>query len=279
MDREPILQALDPDIADRVARELVTRRGAIDRGARMSAAMAMGVRVASVPVALAVAARAAFARGGLPQALVKVLNYALTLEFLEGEFYVTGVAASGLIPPADLAIFTTIRDHEAAHATFLKSVLGPAAVAKPTFDFTAGGGSNQGPFSDVFSNYATFLAVAQAFEDTGVRAFKGQAPALQPFDTFLQAALTIHSIEARHAAEVRRLRGNFAETAPNEGWITRNLTDIPGTAASYAGEENTVHGGVDVTAVTSVGLDEVTEAFDEPLTMAQVLAIVDPFIV
>ncbi len=91
--------------------------------------------------------------------------------------------------------------------------------------------------------------------------------------------MTIHSVEARHAAEIRRLRGNFSETAPNEGWITRNLTDIPGTEPVYAGEENTNQGGVNVTAITSVGLDEVTEAFDEPLTKAQVLAIVDPFIV
>ena len=214
----------------------------------------------------------------LPDAVVDVLNFALTLEYLEAEFYVTGVAKPGLIPAADMQIFTTIRDHEVAHVEYLKAALGDQAVSKPTFDFTAGNGSGAGPYADVFTNYATFKAVAQAFEDTGVRAYKGQAPALKPYDDVLTAALTIHSVEARHAAEVRRIRGNFSDTEPPEGWITRNLTDIPGTAAVYAGEENTVHGGLDATTVTSVGLDEVTEAFDEPLTKAQVLAIVDPFI-
>ncbi|MEO6528231.1 MAG: ferritin-like domain-containing protein [Gemmatimonadaceae bacterium] len=215
----------------------------------------------------------------LPSAVVDVLNFALTLEYLEAEFYVTGVGKPGLIPAADREIFTTIRDHEVAHVEYLKAALGAEAVAKPTFDFTAGNGSGNGPYADVFSNYATFKAVAQAFEDTGVRAYKGQAPALKPYSDVLTAALTIHSVEARHAAEVRRLRGNFSETSPNEGWITGNMTDIPGTAAVYAGEENAVQGGVSVASITSVGLDEITEAFDEPLTKAQVLAIVDPFIV
>ena len=279
MDRPTILQTLDPEIGERIGEQLISRRAAIGKGAAVSGGLAAALRVMSVPVAIAAAARNAFAQGGLPAPVVDVLNFALTLEYLEAEFYVTGVAKAGLIPGTDLAIFTTIRDHEVAHVNFLKSALGAAAVAKPTFDFTAGNGSNAGPYADVFTNYSTFKAVAQAFEDTGVRAYKGQAPALQPYDVYLTAALTIHSVEARHAAEVRRLRGNFSETAPNEGWITRNLTDIPGTAAVYAGEENTVHGGVNVTAVTTVGLDEVTEAFDEPLTKAQVLAIVDPFIV
>ena len=95
----------------------------------------------------------------------------------------------------------------------------------------------------------------------------------------LQAALTIHSVEARHAAEVRRLRGNFGDNEPNQGWITRAITDIPGTEAVYAGEDNLIQGGVDVSTITPVAAKELTEAFDEPLTMAQVLAIVDPFIV
>jgi hypothetical protein len=78
----------------------------------------------------------------------------------------------------------------------------------------------------VFTNYETFKAVAQAFEDTGVRAYKGQAPALMPYKDVLTAALTIHSVEARHASQVRRLRGNFTEQEPfYQGWI--NLATRP----------------------------------------------------
>lgn len=206
----------------------------------------------------------------------RLLNFALKLEYLEAEFYNRGVAASGLIPAADLMIFQTIQAHENAHVSYLQGARGAAARPKPTFDSSAGNGSGTGPFADVFTNYNTFKAVAQAFEDTG---YKGQAPTVQPNKAYLEAALTIHSVEARHACEVRRLRGNFQDNEPNEGWITQDMTDIPGTAAVYAGEANTVHGGVDAAAVTSVSAKEVTEAFDEPLTMAEVLAIVDPFIV
>jgi hypothetical protein len=278
--QQPILSALtsaDPEVAERI----VSRRAALKSGAAASGALATALRFASAPVALAALARDAFGQSRLPTVVNNVLNYALVLEELEAEFYVLGVN-SGVIPAADLVIFTTIRDHEVAHRSFLRQTLGAAARPKPTFDFTGGNGSGAGPYASVFTNYETFKAVAQAFEDTGVRAYKGQAPALLPYDAVLQAALTIHSVEARHAAEVRRLRGNFTDVEPfYQGWINNEATDIPGTGPVYAGEANVVHAGVNVAAVAApfVADDEVTEAFDEPLTQAQVLAIVDPFIV
>ena len=274
-DASGVLANLDPDITAL----LVSRRDAISRGATVSGVVLAGLRMGTVPAALAALSTSAFGQGRLPTAVIGVLNFALRLEYLESEFYNRGVAASGLIPAADRTIFTTIQSHENTHVDFFRNLLGSSARPKPTFDFTAGNGSGTGPFADVFTNYATFLAVSQAFEDTGVRAFKGQAATLLPYKDVLQAALTVHSVEARHAAEVRRLRGNFMDNEPNQGWITLALTDIPGTAAVYAGEANTVQGGVDVTTITPVAAKEITEAFDEPLTMAEVLAIVDPFIV
>ena len=268
-----VLETLDPEIAER----LVTRRDAIVKGATASTAVMAGLKMASVPLALAALSRDAFGQTRLPASVVNVLNFALTLEYLEAEFYNTGVNAPGLIPAEDRTIFTTIQGHENDHVTFLRNTLGASARPKPTFDFTAGNGSGTGPFQGVFTNYEIFKAVAQAFEDTGVRAYKGQAPALMPYKAILTAALTIHSVEARHAAEVRRLRGNFMDMEPNEGWITFNNTDVPGTEAVYAGEENTTQAGL--SGFTTVSAKEVSEAFDEPLTMAQVLAIVDPFIV
>jgi hypothetical protein len=270
------LAGLEQDITAR----LVTRRDAIAKGATTSGVVMAGLRLGSVPTALAALSTAAFGQGSrLPTAVIGVLNFALTLEYLEAEFYNRGVAAASLIPAADRTIFTTIQGHENVHVAYLKTTLGASARPKPTFDYSYGNGSGAGPFADVFTNYATFKAVAQAFEDTGVRAYKGQAPTLMPYKDVLQAALTIHSVEARHAAEIRRLRGGFGDTEPNQGWITRAITDIPGTEAVYAGEDNLVQGGVDVSTITTVGAKELTEAFDEPLTMAQVLAIVDPFIV
>ncbi|MDQ3428070.1 MAG: ferritin-like domain-containing protein, partial [Gemmatimonadota bacterium] len=82
--------------------------------------------------------------------------------------------------------------------------------------------------------------------------------------TVLTAALQIHSVEARHAAQIRRLRGQ-------NGWITNNERgDLPPQSqATYDGEE-AINGSVSSPAAT--------EAFDEPLTMEQVLAIAEPFI-
>ncbi len=200
-----------------------------------------------------------------------VLNYALTLEYLEASYYKMGVEASGLIPAEDLPVFQQISKHETAHVAFLQetiSALGGTPVAEPTFDFTAGGA-----FPDPHdpANYATFMALAQAFEDTGVRAYKGQAGALmaaaenEMMNTALTAALSIHGVEARHASQVRRMRGE-------KGWIVnaQAIEGVEATQSIYAGEDNVTQGGVDVTTLTDVGMEAVTEAYDEPLTMEQV---------
>lgn len=252
-----ILESLDPDILQRIG----SRRAAIREAGKLGA----GLALASVPLALAASASKAFGQA-LPQEVVDILNFALTLEYLEAEFYALGLD-SGVIESGDLSIFQTIGDHEQAHVDFLVQQLGSAAVDKPEFDFTAGG------MFDPFNDYPTFRLLAQAFEDTGVRAYKGQAPALIDFDTVLTAALTIHSVEARHAARVRRLNGL-------QGWIPFAQPDAAAAVQPvYAGEDRTTQLTVNVPNVTEVGNESITESFDEPLTMQQVLAIADPFIV
>ncbi len=200
--------------------------------------------------------------------VVEVLNFALTLEFLESAFYQRGISM-GVIAAGDAAVFNQIVQHEASHVITLRNTiisLAGTPVSQPTFDFTAGGA-----FPDVFTNYATFLTVAQAFEDTGVRAYKGQAGNLMSNPGVLTAALQIHSVEARHASEVRRIRGQ-------KGWISN--ADGGGAPASiYVREDNYVQGGVDVRTISSVSPQAITEAFDETLTMDEVLAIAGPFIV
>lgn len=293
--QQPVLAALaasDPEIVERLAAP-VSRRAALKGGAATTAGLATALKFASIPLALAGLSREAFGQTGLPAGVVTVFNFALTLEELEAEFYVQAVN-SGIIPDRELSIFTTIRDHELAHVAFLRRSLGASAVAKPTFDFSGGGGSGRGPYAGLFSvgGYETLKAVAQAFEDTGVRAYKGQAAALRPFrgpdgnNFALQIALGVHSVEARHAAQIRRLRGSFNELQPlYQGWVTGNTTDVPGAAPVYAGEENTTQAGVNVLPLVTrlapafvIDETDVSEAFDEPLTMAQVLAIVTPFI-
>jgi Ferritin-like domain len=230
--------------------------------------------MASIPFGLSALSGKAFASDitATPATPIGALQLALTLEYLEKEFYVTALDTVGLIPIGgrDQKVFQQITQHEVDHVDFLIAGLGGTGsanfVAKPTFDFTAGGLFN--PFGD----YQQFLALAQAFEDTGVRAYKGQAANLISAPDLLTAALQIHSVEARHASEVRRLRGE-------KGWIVgKDRGTLPAQAqASYDGEENIMQAGFNTS--TAFGVNAGTESFDEPLTTAQVVTIANLFIV
>ncbi|KAA9333682.1 ferritin-like domain-containing protein [Adhaeribacter soli] len=266
------IEKTDPEVYDKLG----SRREVFKHFAGFGKKLA----VAAVPLAFGSMFKKAY--GQTSGGLIGILNYALTLEYLEAEFYTMAVAkapggSAGFIPSGEpIGAITTIRDHENAHVNFLKSAItaaGGTPAAKPTFDFSAGNGSNNGPFADVFTNYQTFLAVAQAFEDTGVRAYKGQADKITD-NAVLTAALQIHSVEARHAAHIRRMRGQ-------KGWITgKDGGNMPAaTQAVYNGEENTNQAGVNVATLPGSSVNIGTEAFDEPLDMNVVLAIVDPFIV
>lgn len=244
------------------------RRGFMKKAGQFSLKAAL----ASLPIALTMMPRIAKAQGST---IVNVLNFALLLEYLERDFYKMGLDASGLIPSSDRVVFETIYKHEAAHVEFLRSALGSAQGDVPVFDFTAGG-----MFPNGFTDYPTFLTLSQAFEDTGVRAYKGQAGNLQAADEVLTAALQIHSVEARHASMVRRLRG-MRTNMEIKGWITNAESD-GAPQAVYEGEDNTTHAGIDLNSIPSIvdiSMESKTESFDEPLTREQVLAIVKPFVI
>ncbi|MEO6012655.1 MAG: ferritin-like domain-containing protein [Devosia sp.] len=186
-----ILDTIDPEIGER-----------IDQGRRNLFARyaAPSVLLASAPLVLAAASTEAFG-ASLPKDVVDVLNFALTLEYLEAAFYKAGNTASGLIPKEYRALFRTIGAHETAHVLLLKGALGSAAVKAPKVDFTAGG-----KYADVFTNFETFATLSATFEDLGVAAYKGQAGNLLGTPV-LTTALQIHSVEARHAAAVRPIIG------------------------------------------------------------------------
>lgn len=275
------IEQIDPEACER----LDGRRNALKNFASFSGKVAL----ASVPLALGSMFQKTFGQSAT-SSILDVLNFALTLEYLESEFYVTGLASAGLIADVDRPSFQTISAHETEHVQFLKSTitaLGGTPVDKPTFDYTAGNGSMTGPFMGVFTNYALFLAVSQTFEDTGVRAYKGQAGNLISSNEVLRAALRIHSVEARHAAHVREIRRRNGLLVPAgvllQPWITLNQSAIasPLVQPSYNGEELTTQAGVNVVGINGfqITAEDASEAFDEPLTKAQVLAIVDPFIV
>jgi hypothetical protein len=123
----------------------------------------------------------------------EILNFALTLEYLEAAFYTR--AENGGALNGELARFArVVGAHERAHVDFLQGALGGQAVQRPRFNFQ---GTTRDP--DMFTETAI------ALEDTGVAAYNGAGPMLTP-DT-LAAAATIVSVEARHAAWIRDIAG------------------------------------------------------------------------
>jgi hypothetical protein len=265
------IEKADPEVYDR----LDTRRAAMKSFAGFSGKIAL----AAIPIAIGSMFKKAYAgTKGINDTAVEILNYALTLEYLEAEFYEKGNAMAPIPAGAPKMAIQTIGAHETAHVAFLKTAIttaGGTPVAKPTFDFTAGGA-----FANVFTDYATFLAVAQTFEDTGVRAYKGRAAELVKGGDLLTAALNIHSVEARHASHIRQMRkaNGFGDVKP---WITGKNSGIgPAVQASYDGEENTKQATIEIVNINgaAISANAASEAFDEGLTKDQVLAIVKPFI-
>ena len=283
------IEKVDADIYDR----LDTRRSAMKDFAKFTGKAAL----AAMPLALGSIFKKAY--GQTPTDVIGTLQFALTLEYLESKFYNIGVAGPGVQTnsgTAGLAALTKIRDHEAKHVTFLKNVissLGSTPISEPRFDFTGGKGSNMGPFLGWEANYDVFLAMSQAFEDTGVRAYKGAAGTLINNKTVLTAALNIHSVEARHASHIRQMRrarstAAGAITAAYVGdikpWINLNESNIgagfqAAVQPSYNGEELTVQGGINIATVGGVSNIAASACFDEPLSRTAVLMIVDPFII
>jgi hypothetical protein len=133
---------------------------------------------------------------------VAILNFALTLEYLEAAFYAEAVS-KGKFPGKVGTFAKIVSGHENAHVAFLKGALGSAAVAKPKFDFKG-----------TTTNLAKFKATSQVLEDTGVAAYLGQVGNISS-KKILGAAGSILPIEARHA-----------------GWI-RDINGVPGAPAAF----------------------------------------------
>jgi len=157
-------------------------------------------RVAVVPAGVAVGAlnnRWAWAQPGDFAEDVDVLNFALTLEFLEAEFYRQGTSAVSLSGKTKQYLEQIQFDEESHVATIRSTImkLGGQPVAAPAVEF-----------GDAFESQQKFLTLAHTFENTGVRAYLGAAGFIQD-PAILSAAAGIFGVEARHAAIIGNLLG------------------------------------------------------------------------
>ncbi len=130
-----------------------------------------------------------------------ILNFALLLEELEAAFYAAAVESGNITDAKELEYVTVLGAQEAAHVTFLRSVLGDKALFS-----TADLSFNPDGLAAILTDRSTILNTAVALEDVGVHAYNGAGPSLTN-PTYLLAAGSIVSVEARHAGGVRALLG------------------------------------------------------------------------
>jgi hypothetical protein len=192
LDRDDAILETAEEAADAVRAGGTTRAAFLTRGGLLVGA---GLGLGSLPIALA------GAQGGLSDGDVRILNYALTLEYLEAAFYADALRRAGLRGNA-LTFARTAHTDEQAHVDALKRTLGGKAVKQPRFDFMDATGSQD-----------AFLRTALTLEDTGVSAYQGQAPKIASRDV-LAAAGAILAVEARHAAWVADLIGRGSSPSP-----------------------------------------------------------------
>jgi hypothetical protein len=219
------LENIDVDGAVREAADAVsgdTRMGFLRKGA-----MAGGVALSGGAILGALIPAGAMAAGkGAPPASfgkgdIGILNYALTLEYLEAAFY--DAAAKNNVAKGDkqLGQFlkTTKRDED-THVAALKKALGSKAAKKPKFGF-----------GSAVSDPKTFAATSYVLENTGVHAYIGQAFNIKNA-AYLGVALSIVTVEARHSGAIAVYLGK--EISPNGPFDTgytasKVLTAVKGT--------------------------------------------------
>ena len=153
-----------------------------------------GLVAGAVPIGLAVAQ-------GTSKRDIEILNFALTLEYLEAAFYAEANEKGNLTGIAR-TFSQVVGQHEAEHVTTLQNVLGSKATKRPSFDFKGTTNSEK-----------TFLKTARTLEDTGVAAYQGQATRINSTEV-LASAGAILAVEARHAAWVRDILGGGKEPGP-----------------------------------------------------------------
>jgi hypothetical protein len=131
---------------------------------------------------------------------IAILRFDQVLEYLQAGLY-TEAERLGALKPETLSWARVVGAHERAHLRAIERLLGPNVVKSPGFDY-----------GSITSDERAFLKTAVAFEDLTAALLKWQAPRLDS-RAIVAAAVSLHSVETRHAAWIRHLVGLEPATA------------------------------------------------------------------
>jgi len=138
---------------------------------------------------------------------IGILNFALTLEFLERDFYKEATENNKkkkfLNKGSETNFLKAVLPDEHDHVAFLRSALGKSQIKKPKFGF-----------GKAVKDRETFLETAFQLEDTGVGAYLGQALNISNV-AYTKAALSIATIEARHSGLIGEITRGANGVAPH----------------------------------------------------------------
>ncbi len=218
------LEHVDVDGAVREAADAVSgdtrlsflKKGAVAGGAALSGGAILSALVPGAAMAQTTtgAPPASFGAGD-----IGILNYALTLEYLEHAFYDAASRHHVAFGDKQLThILSTVKKDEAAHVAALKAALGSNAVKRPKFDF-----------GKAVREKKTFAETAFALENTGVHAYLGQAGNIKN-PQYLLVAASIVTIEARHSGAIGLYLGkSIAPSGPfDKGYSASRVLGIVG---------------------------------------------------
>src|ERR1700712_2603914 len=175
-----------------------SRRGFLKKaGLGGAAVMGSGALLAAITPAGAMAAGKGRPPASFGKGDIGILNYALTLEYLEAAFYNEATKNKVAKGALESAFLKKVTADENAHVAFLKKALGSKAVAAPKVDFGSA------------TSKAKWLPTSMVLENTGVKAYNGQALNISN-PAYVTAALSIWAVEARHAS----VAGLLVKAAP-----------------------------------------------------------------
>ena len=186
---ESTLDRVDRDGALRETAEVVfalTRGQLLRRGA--------GAVAGGAAAYVGLSNRAAGAATGMTKNDAAILQFDQVLESLQAGLY-TEAERLGALKPETLAWARVVGAHERAHLQAIKNLLGSKVVKSPAFNY-----------GDVTSDESAFLRTTVAFEDLTAALLKWQAPRLDSRE-IVAAAVSLHSVETRHAAWIRHVIG------------------------------------------------------------------------